>query len=130
MLRKIRESQQEEGFTLIELLVVVIIIGILAAIAIPVFLSQRERGWRAQMQSDLRNAAVAMETYYTDEGTYSAAGLNAAFGFSQTTDVTVTAPVATDTTYCLQAVHGKFAGETWSITPGGGLDDAACVTTP
>jgi type IV pilus assembly protein PilA len=130
MLRKIRESQQEEGFTLIELLVVVIIIGILAAIAIPVFLSQRERAWRSAMQSDLRNGAVAMETYYTDEGTYSAAGLDEAFGFSKTVDVEVTAPVATVSEYCLEATHTKFPAETWSISPGRGLVATACATPP
>ncbi|MGH3665494.1 MAG: prepilin-type N-terminal cleavage/methylation domain-containing protein, partial [Egibacteraceae bacterium] len=51
-----RLEQDEKGFTLIELLVVVIIIGILAAIAIPTFLSQRERGWQAELTSGLRTA--------------------------------------------------------------------------
>jgi type IV pilus assembly protein PilA len=72
MLARIRKMQEENegGFTLIELLVVIIIIGILAAIAIPVFLRQREKGWDAAVKSDLRNAATAEETYLTDNGTY------------------------------------------------------------
>ncbi|MDX6198934.1 MAG: type pilus assembly protein PilA, partial [Actinomycetota bacterium] len=55
-LRKMKE-ENEGGFTLIELLVVIIIIGILAAIAIPVFLNQRKKGYDAAAKSDLRNFA-------------------------------------------------------------------------
>ena len=68
MLARIRKAAEERegGFTLIELLVVIIIIGILAAIAIPVFLNQRKKGYDAQVKSDLRNAATAEETYLTD----------------------------------------------------------------
>ena len=68
-IRKAME-EKEEGFTLIELLVVIIIIGILAAIAIPVFLNQRKKGYDAAIKSDLRNAATAEETYFTDNGVY------------------------------------------------------------
>ena len=71
MLARIRKAREERegGFTLIELLVVIIIIGILAAIAIPVFLNQRKKGYDAQVKSDLRNAATAEETYLTDNPT-------------------------------------------------------------
>ena len=56
-----RVKRDERGFSLIELLIVIVIISLLAAIGIPMFLSQRERAWAAQTASALKNAATAMD---------------------------------------------------------------------
>jgi len=99
-LRALRR-RDDSGFTLIELLVVMIIIGILAAIAIPIFLSQKQKSYDAQAKSDVHSAAIAEESYFADFLTYTPAPVSTpaalppllvAQGFkmsSKTLDVTV-----------------------------------------
>jgi type IV pilus assembly protein PilA len=115
MLARIRKAmdEREGGFTLIELLVVIIIIGILAAIAIPVFLNQRKKGYDAQAKSDLRNMATAEETYLTDNNTYTALVSDlTANGFKTSSTVTGhAAKIVGSTSYCLDV--SSQSGQAW-----------------
>ena len=79
--------RNEKGFTLIELLIVVVIIGILAAIAIPKFSATREKAYFAAMKSDMKNLASQQEIYYSDEYAYTSGA--AALAFVSSSGVTV-----------------------------------------
>ncbi|GIM89334.1 type II secretion system protein [Paractinoplanes toevensis] len=68
IINRLRTKKGDEGFTLIELLVVVVIIGVLVAIAVPVYLNYRKGAADKSAQSDVRGAISAIEQYYTDNG--------------------------------------------------------------
>jgi type IV pilus assembly protein PilA len=126
MLQRIRRMREvdEHGFTLIELLVVILIIAILAAIAIPVFLRQREKGYISQSQSALKNAATAQESYLANPANAAyatgAAGLTALEtdeGLKYAGDVTLAVVGNGATDYCITATHGALpAGHVWRVS--------------
>lgn len=91
------------GFTLIELLIVVVIIGVLAAIAIPKFQSTKGKANAASLRSDLRNLATAQEAYYYENSTYTSN--LAALNVSLTTGVTVTFGAANGAGWSAKVTH-------------------------
>ena len=100
MLQKLRErSGSEKGFTLVELLVVMLILGLLAAIAIPSFFNQRDKARDADAKSAARTAQTAMETYATDNsGSYAGATAGTA-----TDSLNVIEPTLNESTVSVQA---------------------------
>ena len=112
-------SSNRKGFTLIELLIVVVIIGILAAIAIPKFANTKEKAYVASMKSDLRNLVTAQEAYFSDNNSSYAASTGAmGTNYKASSGVTVTMGAVTATGWGATSLHTSTA-KTCAITVGG-----------
>ena len=107
-----------KGFTLIELLIVVVIIGILAAIAIPKFANTKEKAYVASMKSDLRNLVTAEEAYFSDNNSNYGTIANMGTNYRASSGVTVVVAGIGPTGWGATAAHTSTT-KTCSITIGG-----------
>jgi prepilin-type N-terminal cleavage/methylation domain-containing protein len=122
---RITKLRREDGFTLVEVLVVLVVIAVLLAIAIPAYVSQRDRANDAVAQADLRVSLPSVEAYFSDNGTY--AGMTGAVlraSYDQGLPTSLVIASADATTYCAQTTVG---GRSWSRNgPAAPIVSGAC----
>ena len=143
----LRARKPDQGFTLIELLVVVVIIGVLVAIAVPVYLNYRQGAADKSAQSDVRGALTAVEEFYTDNGnTYPAtrsgtasplvlpklttSGTDATITLSDKSEMVYVAPSGTTTTYriCARNTGGSGKYYVYDSALGGSVKSTTAIT--
>jgi len=117
----------KKGFTLIELLIVVVIIGILAAIAIPKFANTKEKAYIATMKADLRNLVTAQEAYFADHSMYTSS--LATTQYQPSSGVTVSNITFGAGTFSADAAYSGGTTRTCTITVGSGANDGEPICT-